>query len=101
MRYDPVKDILGNIVRGHPRLRRVFYWMLGFAFLREWHVKRELRRLQRLRGIGDLYDAGTGFGWEFFANSNLALALAGEVDYIVRRGQDIVMFGFMFNLKYY
>ena len=47
------------------------------------------------------FDAGTGFGWEFFANSNLALALAGEVDYIVRRGQDIVMFGFMFNLKYY
>jgi hypothetical protein len=47
------------------------------------------------------FDAGAGFGWEFFANNNLALGLALEADYIVRNGQDFSMFGFMFNLKYY
>ncbi len=47
------------------------------------------------------FDAGVGIGWEFFANNNLALGLALETDYIVREGQDLMMFGFMFDLKYY
>lgn len=47
------------------------------------------------------FDAGVGFGWEFFANTNLALGLALEADYVVREGQDLTMFGFMFDLKYY
>jgi hypothetical protein len=47
------------------------------------------------------FDVGAGFGWEFFANTNLALGVAAEVDYIVRQGQDLMMFGFMFDLKYY
>jgi hypothetical protein len=47
------------------------------------------------------FDAGAGFGWEFFANTNLAIGIAGEGDYIVRKGDDLAIFGFMFELKYY
>jgi len=87
MRYDPVKDILGNAVRGHPLLRKSFYGMLGLAFLREWHVKRELRRVHRLRGIGDLFDAGTGFGqYTYYCKRRFAppsiLAVDVKEDYI-------------------
>jgi hypothetical protein len=47
------------------------------------------------------FEAGAGFGWEFFVNSNLALGAALELDYMVRSKNDLMMFGFMFNLKYY
>jgi hypothetical protein len=47
------------------------------------------------------FDAGVGFGYEFFANSNLSLGAAVETDYILRQGDDVVWFGFMVGLKYY
>lgn len=47
------------------------------------------------------FDAGVGFGWEFFANTNLAIGVALEADYIVRRDDDLTMFGFMFSMRYY
>ena len=63
MRYDPVKQVLGNIVRTKPFLRILFYKVLGLMFLREWYVKRALRELlgDRDREF-DVYDAGSGFG---------------------------------------
>jgi hypothetical protein len=51
--------------------------------------------------FGAGFQAGGGFGWEFFANTNLALGIAVEVDYMLRNVNDFVMFGFMFNMKYY
>jgi len=61
--YDPIKATLGNVVRKSPFLRRLFYTVLGVMFLREWHVKRELRRqLRTARSPFDIYDAGSGFG---------------------------------------
>jgi SAM-dependent methyltransferase len=63
MRYDPVKKILGNVVRFHPWLRIGFYKLLGLMFLREWFVKRALRQLLGPRvGPFEVYDAGSGFG---------------------------------------
>jgi len=62
MRYDPIKDFLGRVVRGNALLRRLFYTILGVAFLREWHVKRELRRVHGLLSLRTMFDAGTGFG---------------------------------------
>lgn len=47
------------------------------------------------------FQAGAGFGWEFFANTDLAVGAALEVDYMLRSGNDLVMFGMMFNMKYY
>jgi hypothetical protein len=47
------------------------------------------------------FEAGIGFGWEFFANTDLALGIAFEADYMLRTENDIAMFGFMLNMKYY
>ena len=47
------------------------------------------------------FDSGVGFGYEFFVNSNLSLGVALETDYILRQGDDLLWFGFMFGLKYY
>ena len=47
------------------------------------------------------FQAGAGFGWEFFANTNLAVGTALEFDYMLRSGNDLMMFGFMFDMKYY
>lgn len=65
MKYDPIKDRLGQFVSRHPTLQRMFYGMLNLLFLRAWYVRREVRRLlgaypsnQPVRVL----DAGTGFG---------------------------------------
>ena len=47
MQYDPIKQVIGNVVRENVLLRKVFYKLLGVMFLREWHVKRELRTILR------------------------------------------------------
>jgi SAM-dependent methyltransferase len=63
MKYDPIKNIFGDIVRKRPILRISFYKLLGILFLREWHVKRELRRILSNAGTDvQVYDAGSGFG---------------------------------------
>jgi len=68
MKYDPIKKVFGDVVRENVFLRKVFYRLLGIMFLREWNVKRELRRVL---GSGEekkeLYDAGCGFGqYEYY-----------------------------------
>ena len=62
MKYDPVKRTIGDIVRHNLLLRKLFYKLLGVLFLREWHVKRELRRLLPEKPAMHLFDAGCGFG---------------------------------------
>ena len=67
MKYDPVKDRLAAMARGRPRVRRALYAGLDLVFLRNWHVRRELRRLVRSLPASagrmvQVLDAGTGFG---------------------------------------
>ncbi len=63
MKYDPIKKAIGDVVRTRPTVRILFYKVLGVMFLREWHVKRELRRqLGGGRRDVQVYDAGSGFG---------------------------------------
>jgi len=63
MHYDPIKNVFGNIIRKNPWLRILFYNLLGVMFLREWYVKRELRRqLGSWNTPFRIYDAGCGFG---------------------------------------
>ena len=62
MKYDPVKKSIGNVVRDNAFLRVLFYKTLGLMFLREWHVKRELRRLFHSYRLLRMLDAGCGFG---------------------------------------
>ena len=65
MKYDPIKDRLGQIASRHPLLQRLLYGLLNLLFLRAWYVRREVQRL--LRALSDrrtirVLDAGTGFG---------------------------------------
>ncbi len=63
MKYDPIKKLFGDVVRRSVILRKLLYKLLGLMFLREWHVKRELRNL--LHGTNTrpkIFDAGCGFG---------------------------------------
>jgi len=62
MKYDPVKRTIGDVVRNNLILRKLFYKLLGVLFLREWHVKRELRRLLSEKSRMFMFDAGSGFG---------------------------------------
>lgn len=63
MKYEPIKDIFRTIIQRSSFLRKVFYKLLGIIFLREWYVKRELRRsIEQRKGPLTLYDAGCGFG---------------------------------------
>jgi len=63
LKYDPVKKIIGGFVGDSVVRRKLFYKLLGLMFLREWHVKRELRRiLGRSEKPIRVFDAGSGFG---------------------------------------
>ncbi len=63
MKYDPIKNTLGALIRTMPGARILFYKLLGIVFLREWYVKRELRRQLGFRTQPfTVYDAGSGFG---------------------------------------
>ena len=63
MHYDPIKKVFGDVIRKNPRFRILFYKLLGIMFLREWHVKRELRnQLGSWNKPFAVYDAGSGFG---------------------------------------
>jgi 2-polyprenyl-3-methyl-5-hydroxy-6-metoxy-1,4-benzoquinol methylase len=61
--YGPVKARFSRLIRRRPLFRRIFYRLLGLVLLREWYVKRELRRMAREdRGEMVILDAGAGFG---------------------------------------
>lgn len=63
MQYDPIKNVIGDIAKKAPVLRKFFYWILGVMFLRTWYVKRALKELlSDKKGTFTLFDAGSGFG---------------------------------------
>lgn len=63
MQYDPIKHSLGKVFNSTPFLRRLFYRLLDLLLLRSWHIRRELRKLNR-EGFSpeEISDAGSGFG---------------------------------------
>ncbi|MFZ5432601.1 MAG: class I SAM-dependent methyltransferase [Calditrichota bacterium] len=60
--YDPLKAVLGRFVARHVLMRRLFYTVLGMFFLRQWHVRAELKRIAREHKITGIFDAGSGYG---------------------------------------
>ena len=82
MQYDPIKKVFGEVVRNVPMLRQLFYKLLGVMFLREWHVKREIRRqMRRCTAPFTVYDAGSGFGqYSYFIAKNFPLASISGID---------------------
>ncbi|HEY3294093.1 MAG TPA: class I SAM-dependent methyltransferase [bacterium] len=69
--YDPFKAVLGKWVSHNVFLRKLFYAMLGALFLRQWHVRKELRRIARKKDVHDVFDAGSGYGQYSYFMSKL------------------------------
>lgn len=63
MEYEPLKTALARLTDTRVLARRLFFAFGGWIFLREWMIKRAVRRLpfDRNREISVL-DAGAGFG---------------------------------------
>ena len=81
MKYDQIKKILGNVVRENILLRKLFYKVLGVMFLREWHVKRELRSLLGDNKPRRIYDAGCGFGqYTYYCASKFSSSSITAID---------------------
>lgn len=82
MRYDPIKTKLGTFIRRSRLFRVTFYKLLGILFLREWHVKRELRRqLNKRTEPFTIYDAGSGFGqYSYYIAKSFPLATIYGID---------------------
>jgi SAM-dependent methyltransferase len=72
MQYDPIKRSLGKVFNSTPFLRRLFYRLLDLLLLRSWHIRRELKNLNR-EGFNpeDIADAGSGFGQYVYYLSSL------------------------------
>jgi len=63
MQYDPIKRSLGKVFNSTPFLRILFYRLLDLLLLRSWHIRKEIRRLNRSGfAPSDIGDAGSGFG---------------------------------------
>ena len=82
MQYDPIKNIIGHAVHDRPQFRLILYKLLGIIFLREWYVKRAIRRLlQEFEGPIEVYDAGSGFGqYSYFTATRFPAARIRGVD---------------------
>lgn len=84
MKYDPIKDRLGELASRHPMLQRLLYGLLNLLFLRAWYVRREIRHLLGAlpsdRSVRVL-DAGTGFGqYAYFVARTFSSAEVRAVD---------------------
>jgi SAM-dependent methyltransferase len=94
LKYDPIKNIIGGVVGESVVRRKLFYKLLGLMFLREWHVKRELRSILRnaprpLR----IFDAGTGFGqFSYYCAKRLPSASIYAVDVKAEQVEDSARF---------
>ncbi len=83
MQYDPIKRSIGHVVQNRVVLRKLFYFLLGLLFLREWYVKSELRKVLSKFSNKKIhvYDAGSGFGqYAYFVAKNFKHATVYGVD---------------------
>jgi SAM-dependent methyltransferase len=94
VKYDPIKRIFGDMVREHVLLRKLFYKALGLMFLREWHVKRELRLLLGSdKAAKQIYDAGCGFGqYSYYCATHFPYASIYAVDVKSEQIEDCTRF---------
>lgn len=82
MQYDPIKNVLGDVAKKAPVLRKNFYRLLGVMFLRTWYVKRALREfLGSKKEAFHVFDAGSGFGqYSYFIAKNFPAASIHAID---------------------
>lgn len=61
MQYDPIKNTFMNLIKRFPWLRKVFFLLLDLLFLRQWYVKKNIRKFTNVNSEFRFYDAGSGF----------------------------------------
>jgi len=81
MQYDRVKDKFARIIDQYSVFRKLFYLLLDMLLLRQWYVKKEIKRhfssVKSLR----FYDAGAGFGqYSYFVLNKFKKAKVHAVD---------------------
>ncbi len=62
MQYDKIKDKFAGLIDRFPLFRRLFYLLLDMLLLRQWYVKREIKKYFSKNQSIRFYDAGAGFG---------------------------------------
>ncbi len=62
MQYDKVKDKFAVAIDKFPALRKLFYLLLDMLLLRQWYVKKEIKKYFLTDKPLRFYDAGAGFG---------------------------------------
>ncbi len=65
MKYEPVKQTLGQLFSRRPWTRKLFYRLLDILLLRTWHIHKNLKEFARSGDSGQslqVLDAGSGFG---------------------------------------
>ena len=71
MQYDSIKRSLGKVFNSTPFLRRIFYRLLDLLLLRSWHIRREVKKLNKAGFKPErIADAGSGFGQYVYYLSN-------------------------------
>lgn len=61
MKYDPIKDILNKLIKKCFFLRIIFFKLLDVFILRQWYVKKEIKKYLRDSQTSLFIDAGAGF----------------------------------------
>lgn len=81
MQYDPLKDKFAGIIDNFPFLRKFFYALLDMLLLRQWYVKKAIKKyFPRNRPI-NFYDAGAGYGqYSYFVLKYFPQAKVQAVD---------------------
>jgi SAM-dependent methyltransferase len=87
MQYDPIKNSMAWGIELFPPLRKLFFCILDLVLLRQWYVKRSIKKLFPSDYPIRFYDAGAGFcqysdfilsNWQ----SSIAFALDLKTDYV-------------------
>jgi SAM-dependent methyltransferase len=61
MHYDPVKDFFMQTVKMFPPVRKIFFALLDMLFLRNWYVRKQIKKYFKKEDALSFYDAGAGF----------------------------------------
>ncbi len=81
MQYDKVKDKFASAIDRYPVFRKLFYLLLDMLLLRQWYVKREIRKYFSTEKSLRFYDAGAGFGqYSYFVLNKFKKAKVHAVD---------------------
>ena len=81
MQYDKVKDKFANLIEHFPVFRKLFYLLLDMLLLRQWYVKKEIKKYFSTGKPLRFYDAGAGFGqYSYFILKHFRKAKVHAVD---------------------